>query len=394
MDSTEVLKNSTIHDNIIKLPNVKLTDDIYREVKKKLELIGGKWKGGKTSGFVFQKDPTELYNKIIGGEKVNIKKQYQFYGTPNDLANRLVELSSLKETDTILEPSAGQGSIINAIHRFMPDAWVYYCELLDTNLSTLSKIKNSSHLCDDFMLLDNNIKYNKIIANPPFSKNQDIDHVTKMYNMLADNGRLVSITGKHWKLSKNKKETEFRKWLTSKNATIVEIEDGTFKASGTNVGGYIIIIDKVPMSINDEKEDFYQNHVSDDLEVILPEKAVDTVVYNDLGYMSIFYRIKGILNDSSYIINEQDKLDAEVIFKVLKDDIIQKLWRNRLEREEKAITIISDNYDKISDDPNKLLELYKELGIFATLEDCKHDIEMFYSNLSFDKKMELLLNEV
>ena len=148
------------------------------------------------------------------------------------------------------------------------------------------------------------------------------------------------------------------------------------------------------MSINDEKEDFYQNHVSDDLEVILPEKAVDTVVYNDLGYMSIFYRIKGILNDSSYIINEQDKLDAEVIFKVLKDDIIQKLWRNRLEREEKAITIISDNYDKISDDPNKLLELYKELGIFATLEDCKHDIEMFYSNLSFDKKMELLLNEV
>ena len=36
-------------------------------------------------------------------------------------------------------------------------------------------------------------KYDRIIANPPFTKNQDIDHVMQMWNFLKPGGRIVSI---------------------------------------------------------------------------------------------------------------------------------------------------------------------------------------------------------
>jgi hypothetical protein len=39
---------------VVKLPNQQLDRKEYLEVKKKLELIGGKWKGGKIQGFEFK----------------------------------------------------------------------------------------------------------------------------------------------------------------------------------------------------------------------------------------------------------------------------------------------------------------------------------------------------
>lgn len=74
MTKEEVLQNCTIEGNIVKLPNEQLDRKLYQEVAKSLELIGGKWKGGKVQGFVFTLDPTELLNQISGGEQRNLKK--------------------------------------------------------------------------------------------------------------------------------------------------------------------------------------------------------------------------------------------------------------------------------------------------------------------------------
>jgi hypothetical protein len=56
----EVLQNCTVEGTTVKLPNVQLDRKLYQEVAKALELIGGKWKGGKVFGFVFATDPTDL----------------------------------------------------------------------------------------------------------------------------------------------------------------------------------------------------------------------------------------------------------------------------------------------------------------------------------------------
>lgn len=82
------------------------------------------------------------------------------------------------------------------------------------------------------------------IANPPFSKNQDIDHIRKMYECLKVGGRIVTIASKHWQISTNKKEAAFSEWLDKLDAEIIDVEAGEFKESGTSIATCIIVIDK------------------------------------------------------------------------------------------------------------------------------------------------------
>ena len=244
MTTEEVLKQCKVEDNVVKLPNVQLEPKEYASVKKSLEKIGGKWKGGKVFGFVFTSDPTDLLSDISGGVKRNLKKEFQFFGTPVKLADYLVKLAEIKNGEIILEPSAGQGAIIEAIYRVNKTAVVIAIELMKENSIVLTN-KGFTHNIQDF-LTSSLVKQNfdKIIANPPFSKNQDIDHIRKMYDCLKPGGRIVTVASKHWQESKNKKETEFREWLNSKGAKVQEIPSGTFKESGTNIASVVIIINK------------------------------------------------------------------------------------------------------------------------------------------------------
>ena len=242
MTKEEVLQNCTINDLIVKLPEGQLDRKLYQEVAKSLILIGGKWKGGKTMGFVFKQDPTELLASVNNGEKRNLKKEFQFFATPDSLSDELVRLALIEENGSVAEFQAGQGAIIEAILRKHPNKEIFIMEMMNVNCIVL-KQKGFNPVQADYLEYKGG-KFDRIIANPPFSKNQDIDHVMKMYSDLKPNGRLVSITSKHWKLSKNKKETEFREWLDKLEADVIEIEEGSFKENGTTVGGYILVIDK------------------------------------------------------------------------------------------------------------------------------------------------------
>lgn len=246
MNKTEILQKCTVDGNIIRLPEGQLDRKLYQEVAKSLELIGGKWVGRKTMGFVFPNDPTELLEQIANGESRNLKKEFQFFATPDDVSDWIVRRFMFLRPDfKVLEPSAGQGSIIKAIHRSCHAVNVDYCELMDVNRTFLSKIPNTTFLQDDFLTLTGKENYyDLIVANPPFSKNQDIDHIRKMYDCLNEGGRIVTIASTHWQISNNKKETEFKNWLEEIDAEIHEIPKGTFKESGTMVSSVLIVIDK------------------------------------------------------------------------------------------------------------------------------------------------------
>lgn len=245
MTKTEVLQQCTIAGNIVKLPAYQLDRATYLEVAKALNLIGGKWKGGKISGFVFDGSPGELLAQITGGKRVDLKKDFQYFPTPAEIADYLVELAGIEEYDMILEPSAGQGAIIKAIQR-KHSVKVHYCELMDINRSFLERIPQTIALTPNFLTFAKSKTFHgtfhKIIANPPFSKNQDIDHIVAMHKLLHEAGRLVSVASKHWQYSSNKKEVNFRNWLNTLDHEVIELEAGAFKESGTNIATCIIVI--------------------------------------------------------------------------------------------------------------------------------------------------------
>lgn len=239
----EVLKNCTVEGTVIKLPNTQLDRKLYQEVAKSLELIGGKWKGGKVFGFVFLTDPTDLLEEIANGEKRNLKNEFQFFATPDKLADELVYLADIKQHDTILEPSAGQGAIIKSINKVC-DVKVDCFELMSVNTIVLNKSGLNFNLIGEDFFKHNGKTYSKIIANPPFTKNQDIDHLKEMYECLSRGGRLVCITSESWINGTQKKQVDFKEWLEKAEAEILDIEKGSFKESGTMVGAKIVVINK------------------------------------------------------------------------------------------------------------------------------------------------------
>jgi len=239
----EVLQNCTVEGTVIKLPNIQLDRKLWQEVAKSLELIGGRWKGGEVLGFEFLTDPKDLLEEIVYGVKRNVKKEFQFFTTPDKLADALVYLANLKDYDTILEPSAGQGEIIKAINKVC-GVKVDCFELMNENIIVLKKTGLNFNLIGKDFFKHNGKTYSKIIANPPFTKNQDIDHLKEMYKCLSRGGRLVCVTSESWVKGTQKKQVDFKEWLEKVGAEILNIKKGRFKESETMVGGLIIIINK------------------------------------------------------------------------------------------------------------------------------------------------------
>lgn len=248
MTEIDVLKNCRVEGNNIYLPEGQLDRKLYQKVAKRLNLIGGKWIGRKIQAFVFDSDPTELLAQIASGEARNIKKEYQFFATPDDLADIMVEHADLEYSDQILEPSAGQGAIVKAInqnHWFVHPDRVECYEIMNINRT---KLRNSGiehkMLGNDFLQAPDEPLYDKIIANPPFSKNQDIDHIYKMYSLLKDGGRIVTLSGTHWTFASENKCVQFREWINEIGAEVCELPKDVFKASGTNIETLLIIINR------------------------------------------------------------------------------------------------------------------------------------------------------
>jgi predicted RNA methylase len=237
----EVLNNSKLENNILYLPPQQLDRKLYQSVNKVLELLGGKW-DRKIKGHKFDSDVEELLNDAINfGEVVDHKKEYQFFPTPKNIVLQLIELAELNSSDCVLEPSAGEGAIADELNNFTKN--VYVVELNPAMYERLAA-KHQMSVNADFLQIEPNGLYDKVVMNPPFSKQQDIDHILHAFKCLKAGGILVSIVSESPFFRNNKKSIAFREWLSENNAEIIDLEPGAFKESGTMVKTRIIKVSK------------------------------------------------------------------------------------------------------------------------------------------------------
>lgn len=241
----EILRHCTLENNVLKLPNVHFNKKSYAEAKKWIEEAGGSWVGGKIQGFTFPFNPERVFSILSQGKRCNLQQDFQFFETPDEVADWLVMLAGgINETDSVLEPSAGRGALVKAIHRNCSSMIVDCYEMMPENKEILSALGGINIIGDDFTTSVIDKKYSKIIANPPFSKNQDIDHVRLMYDKLEDKGTMAAITSCHWVFSEEKKCKDFREFLDSVHGQKYEIDEGSFKGSGTIIKTMAIVITK------------------------------------------------------------------------------------------------------------------------------------------------------
>lgn len=239
----DILTNWKFVENLYFLPAYQLDRKDYIEVNKILETIGWVW-SRKEKAHVFPENMQEELDYILETEEIEtlaeVKKKFQFFPTPEAVAKAMIEEAEILPTDSILEPSAWKW----AIARFFPkENCITLVELQEENFQYLKANKDQFHTDDinfENFLEYKSTSFDKIIMNPPFSKNQDVKHILHAYSLLKKWGRIVSVASS----SIQHKRTALHEELAHLHPQYIEINEWAFKESGTMVNTVLVIINK------------------------------------------------------------------------------------------------------------------------------------------------------
>lgn len=120
-----------------------------------------------------------------------------FYPTPENIINKMLFDIDFKMIQTILEPSAGKGNIVESIRKKEKLYSSYNndfhfdidCIETDQNLQVILKSKKMRVVYNDFLTYDTLKEYDLIIMNPPFS--DGCKHLLKALEMQSRNGGAI-----------------------------------------------------------------------------------------------------------------------------------------------------------------------------------------------------------
>lgn len=189
---------------------------------------------------LFEGDASEIMDAIILTGKVTCKKsELGYFPTPKNIVRRLIELADVMPHMSILEPSAGQGAIAQELAKIAADVCCY--EIDGGNVVVLLK-KEITSATRDFLSVEPSPTFDRVVMNPPFTKQMDILHVLHAYKFLKPGGRLVSVMASGVEFRSNKLTTDFRQFIISHNGGIEALPEGSFLESGTGVNTVIVTI--------------------------------------------------------------------------------------------------------------------------------------------------------
>lgn len=236
-----IISGLKIEDNVVFLGD-QLPRPLYLKVNEVLELLGGKW-NRKQKGHVFSEDPTDkIEDVLLTGEIIDTKKTYDFFETPRDVVDEMLQRANIEDGMTILEPSAGHGAIAEVIRSRFPKC-VIDCYELDPLNQKILRDKGFNVVGTDF-LGHANVFYDRIVMNPPFSKQQDVTHASLAYHFLKPGGRLVAVMAAGITFRTNSRTVDFMAGVKKNHGEVTALPEGSFKASGTGVNTVLLTIVK------------------------------------------------------------------------------------------------------------------------------------------------------
>lgn len=247
----DILSQCWVEGNTLFLPNVQLDRKVYEAVNKVLVNMGGKW-NRKAKGHVFQEDddPAEMLEMVLLNQEVrDLKKEYQFFPTPQPIIERmckLAELDKIGPATIVMEPSCGDGRIVDAIMEYHPGGLV--CYELNTDMDKYLSGKPYAVEYLDFLTVTKEeicaLGIDRVLMNPPFTRLQDIDHVLHAFKLMNKGGILVSVMCESTFFRSDRKTVAFRNFLEKHGAEVIKLDENAFKESGTKIKTRLVKIVK------------------------------------------------------------------------------------------------------------------------------------------------------
>lgn len=221
----------------------QLDRKLYEAVNKALVALGGKW---DRKGHAFPADPTEKLADLLANGAVIDPKKNGFFPTPATLARRIIELADIQPGMLILEPSAGTGALADVAAELVGANRVDCVETLPDNIKVLGD-KGYNVLPGNFIDIEPNPIYDRIVMNPPFENQADIVHVQHAYRFLKPGGRLVAIMSAGVDFREDRRATEFRSFIEENSGWYELNPEGSFKESGTLVNTVTVLLEGQPL---------------------------------------------------------------------------------------------------------------------------------------------------
>lgn len=236
-----VLEASIITDKALTLPPGQLPRDLYERVDKVLKAAGGKWNRSAKS-HLFPRDPREILGlALTNGHIVDERKTLQQFFTPEALATDMVHAVGIKAGDRVLEPSAGEGALADAAQRFGAHV---VCVEIDPALVEILRAKGYQTRCINFLHVDPVPIYDAVVMNPPFTKEQDIRHVSHAWAFLKIGGRLGAIMSAGVLTNGSKLAQAFRARVAANHGEITHLDAEAFDEAGTKVRTVMVTMTK------------------------------------------------------------------------------------------------------------------------------------------------------
>jgi type I restriction-modification system DNA methylase subunit len=235
-----ILSTAEINGLTVRLTCGKLDRKLYLDVNMALEALGGKW-NRKTQGHDFSSNPTDKLENAILTAEVTPPNKNGYFPTPKPIVQQLIKLAEIQPNMTVLEPSAGQGAIADEIRNM--GIKVYCAEILPENLKIL-QTKGHNIISRDIFAYAAFEKFDRIVMNPPFENQADIEQINHVFDMLKPKGILVSVMAAGVVFRQNKKTVDFRNLLEKNKGKIIKLPQDSFAESGTMVNTVIMVLPK------------------------------------------------------------------------------------------------------------------------------------------------------
>jgi len=242
-DVADILARAEVSGNALYLPT-GLDRATYLAVNKVIEAMGGGWNKQQRAHLFSRTAATVLTEALDQGAVTPLSKN-GYFPTPPALVARLLELAGIEPHHTVLEPSAGQGAIADEIVKIVGHERLFLVEIQSENLTVLAE-KGYAYpklAPGDFMrTMFVPSGFDRIVMNPPFERQQDIDHVERAAGMLKPGGRLVSVMAAGVTFREDNKTRQFRALFDAFDGYLEHNPPGSFRESGTDVNTVTVVL--------------------------------------------------------------------------------------------------------------------------------------------------------
>lgn len=244
-EARNVLERATIEPMWVFLPTGKLDPPIYKAVDKFLIALGGRWNKSK-QGHHFPAGTEKVGEAIREGMATDVKRTLEQFFTPADIADQVVALAQIGPQHRVLEPSAGDGALIEAIAKAHPTAIIHALEIDPVLIERLTQkfTLRATIAQGDFLHVEMQPTFDRVVMNPPFGKGGDMTHVTRAFRLLRPGGILAAIMSPHWTFAEGPVAIRFRGFVNDHSHDWTQLPDGSFRASGTDVKTGILVLRK------------------------------------------------------------------------------------------------------------------------------------------------------